>query len=487
MKRKTQALVQPATFGAANRIDNPSPQVEQVSELPTTSVAMTSRTAALISESLENPAPKRTRRAVPVILPSSIPTQKKGRKKPSQPFEPPVSEESTEESSPPPPEPPMLTLPQTPEIMEVVSLPQPTLENNCPESVGYVNLIQNLIQTNHISKLPKFGGTSEEDFKSWFDEFYSATEKRGLTETEQISILKSKLKGSARTVFEGFQATKINTLQKLKTEMLKTFAPLEEPAELRLRLHEIRPKDGESLRIFARTLYGKLVQAFSTMDPQAAEMLAISYFIRAVSTELGNRIASRRPETLEQAIEVALRYENDGNSRKKALVSAKNTLQLLSEGTTESMENSTSQETVKPEIVPKRNGGNQSITLCALMEQMKNNNKQTCQQISELRKEITSEKPKSNPINSTTPVTVIGNSDSSIPPLMPPPSRLFYREQNQNRFRTNRFQQYNRRLQFSSDRNRMFDNRRCFKCHQEGHIARNCRNGPEPNQNLNSE
>ena len=105
------------------------------------------------------------------------------------------------------------------------------------------------------------GGTSEEDFKSWFDEFYSATERRRFTEIQKISILKSKLKGSARTVFEGFQANKINSFQKFKLEMLKTFAP-----------HKIRHKEGDSIRIFTRTLYGKVVQAFPTMDPPAAKL-----------------------------------------------------------------------------------------------------------------------------------------------------------------------------------------------------------------------
>lgn len=215
------------------------------------------------------------------------------------------------------------------------------------ETSGYVNLIQQLIQTNHVGKLQKSSGEPDEDFKSWFEEFQAATEKKGLPEKEQITLLKSKLK--------------------------------------------------ENIRVFARILQGKVARAFPMIPSAAAEVATISYFIRAVGQDLGSKIASRNPETLNQAIDFAVRYDTaEPKTQKKTNVSGKLNLQILSEEATDDAANlNPGESTIKSDVVNKRNGGTQQITICSLIEQIKNNNKQTCQQISDLKKQIQTDKKES--------------------------------------------------------------------------------------------
>ena len=263
--------------------------------------------------------------------------------------------------------------------------------------------------------------------------------------------------------------------------MFKTFAPLEEPAQLRSRIHEIRHKEGESLRVFANMLYGKLVQAFPTLDAQAAEHLTIAYFIKAIQPEIGSKVENRVPETLEKAIQMSLVYEKELLSRKKVATSSRNTsrnrdtLQFLEEDTTKSSRDEVTDENLKVETVPKRHGGQQQVTLCTLMEQMKNGNKQTFQQISELRKQITEIKPKSvteasSPCTSGSGQT---NDTNAIPPLMQPSNGPFSNRRGYNS-RYSRTQPYERRYPENSGQRGQTTTKRCFNCQTVGHIARYC-------------
>lgn len=404
----------------------------------------------------------------------------------------------------PEPEEVVESAPASPVLTQAISFNDAVNQTNSNESSAYVSIIQQLIHNNHVNKLPKFGGEPEEDFKSWFEEFQTATEKRGLSESEQISLLKTKLKGNARAVLDGLQANKIDTLSRIRLEMLKTFAPLEEPSELRLRLHEIRRKEGENIRVFARSLHGKVVRAFPMMESNAAETLTVAFFIQAVGAELGNKISSRKPGTLDQAIDMAVRYDSETNTKisKKINAPPKSHLQILAEEPNADESLSVTNDPQPSDAIPKRNGGTQPITLCSLMEQIRNNNKQTCQQISELRKQIQNEKKESNDLTSKTPsnmnpsqipTTSVYPNQHSFPTFRPYMNPRF--QKNNFRGRVARFNPYTRGGgapigQHSNNDNFKFRSvghqQKCWTCNTPGHMARNCPTKQTQNPNLNS-
>jgi hypothetical protein len=234
-----------------------------------------------------------------------------------------------------------------------------------------------------LSHIGKYNGLAEEDFEVWFEDFQNSLEDFDLTETRKVSILKSFLGGQARSVFEGVKY-KATTIVQAGQEIAKVFSRVG-PSEWQAKLQAMRKKDDQLIGVFAHEVSRAVHRAYPTVDEYTAERMSINYFLNGLRPEVGQRVQRRKPDTLDEAIDKAHIYEAELPTKKenKSKQVAEQLAILIEEEPSVPVKTQ-----IVSEQVDKRNGGKMEVNLCTIWEQMKNNNKQVCQQSGELRKTV---------------------------------------------------------------------------------------------------
>jgi hypothetical protein len=227
------------------------------------------------------------------------------------------------------------------------------IQNQPKEKEKEVNVINEKL----FGKLRRFTGDKSEDFDEWLEDFEAKIGTQKFSDHDRIVILRSNLDGGARATFSGFgQHEKSSYSNVIKT--LREIYTKKHSIEYVHELRNLKKQTDESCEAFAGRVRKNTIRAYPNSPVEEREKTVIDYFINGLDGELREVVATHKPLTVNEAIELAYRHEKLINITVKNEKKRRNCNVMVMKEEQEGTD-----EDIKPEKMPKRNGGEQKINL----------------------------------------------------------------------------------------------------------------------------
>jgi hypothetical protein len=195
-----------------------------------------------------------------------------------------------------------------------------TKDNNNIENVN-INHNNSLLKLN--LKITEFHGKENEVVKDWIynvENVFKASNIRD--DNQKVIYAKTYLRSAALTNFKSFEAGKPNlTWEQFKEHLINKYRPLYHEETIRQKLKELKMEKTENIRSFVN----KYQQLIAEID-EMSEKDKIFYFVSALLDKTRRWVNILSPQSLDQAIEIAEKYETfnfDNNETKKVFVNQK--------------------------------------------------------------------------------------------------------------------------------------------------------------------
>ena len=334
----------------------------------------------------------------------------------------------------------------------------------------------NTLNDKLFGKLRRFTGDKSEDFDEWLEDFEAKIGTQKCSDNDRILILRSNLDGGARTTFSGFgQHEKSSYANVIKT--LREIYTKKHSIEYVHELRNLKKQADESCEAFAGRIRKNTIRAYPNSPVEEREKTVIDYFINGLDGELKEVVATHKPLTVNEAIELAYRHEKLINITAKNEKKRKSCNMMVVKE-----EQDETDEDIKPAKIPKRNGGEQKINLCSIVQQMNNNNKQLMSSTKQFHQKLDSRLDElEKKVNNQKEYKNDNSNDRSFPANRTNPSSMNYN----NNFRSNRNQNPGKFIGFSTNRSpyESISDKLCFKCGANNHLKANCPFNNESNSN----
>lgn len=152
----------------------------------------------------------------------------------------------------------------------------------------------------------EFSGKEDEDVDDWLYHFERVAVANGWSQEDRFDIAPAFLRGYASKWFRSVEmdTNKPNTWKVLKSLIEKEFRPVQQEAEILDRLIELKQEEKQPVRSFIT----KFKEIISNHDGITEEIL-IYFFVKALRTDLREKVKSTKPSSLKMAFEIAVEKE----------------------------------------------------------------------------------------------------------------------------------------------------------------------------------
>ena len=167
--------------------------------------------------------------------------------------------------------------------------------------------------------------TGEEDWEQYISHFEDCAELGQWNEKEMLLTLAASLKGQARIFYTSLPAVQKRSYRGLIISLEQRFGSARQQTRWLSKFQSRTKLYGESIAAFGDDLRLLARKAYSNLEPEAQEMLALQQFYKALSVEMRCRVMDRDCKTITAAVEVVERYEellgdNTSHNRRRDVV-----------------------------------------------------------------------------------------------------------------------------------------------------------------------
>ena len=160
-----------------------------------------------------------------------------------------------------------------------------------------------------IEKAPKYDGKS--DLTDFMVQFEQVAAWNKWTESDKAAQLLISLDGTAKQMLSELTMDKIGNYQSIKQALINRFNPVERETAYRCEFKSKRRQKGESIEDFGYSLRKIALKAYPNVNFSGVETHVIDQFIQGLgNAELKKHVQFHHPQTLDQAISLAVEYES---------------------------------------------------------------------------------------------------------------------------------------------------------------------------------
>jgi hypothetical protein len=151
--------------------------------------------------------------------------------------------------------------------------------------------------------------TGDEDWEQYLSHFEDCAELGQWTDKEMLLTLAASLKGQARAFYTSLASADKCSYERLTMSLEQRFGSARQQARWLSKFQSRSKLYGESIANFGDDLRLLARKAYSNLEPEAQEILALQQFYKALSVEMRCRVIDRDCKTVMEAVEVVERYE----------------------------------------------------------------------------------------------------------------------------------------------------------------------------------
>ena len=283
-------------------------------------------------------------------------------------------------------------------------------------------------------KLEKFDGQTP--LEAFLAKFEICAKHNGWNDSERLSQLMCAMVGGAAQVLWEFNASGLSSWSDLVKRLRARYGSSDQSMLYRTQLRTRRQKEGESLQALSQDIRRLMVLAYAGPSTEMSEMVAIDAFLDAlIDTDLALRVRDREPTTLELACRYAIRLEANQSTRGR-------------------VENG-DRRTGRIKAVREDDKSRDRLTQ-QLIEQISNLERRQSQMEQRWKSPTWSAPMSDEPSHPGVTYTPAGEVQLT--------ERAYRRNSPTNNWKSRR------------------SDKRCYRCHQLGHLQRNCPRMPPPNR-----
>ena len=166
---------------------------------------------------------------------------------------------------------------------------------------------------NYRMKCPKFNGNEDDDFDVWFDDIQAFFKLGRYSETEKVTMIHAHLGGEARKYMHGLDEALYDTVEKFYKLLKDAFS---ERIDWNTALTNSKQKPDEKVKTFALRL--KVCARKCKLNFDQADKLCLSLFKQNSTPQICRLLRLCMPGiTFDQAVDHAMQYEQQYESRKR--------------------------------------------------------------------------------------------------------------------------------------------------------------------------
>ena len=155
-----------------------------------------------------------------------------------------------------------------------------------------------------------FSGKEGEDFGLWLSQFDIAAVVNGWSDTDKTNMLALRLRGAASRAFHSLPTESRVNFKDVCRILEQKFNPVERASVYRAILQSRRQKGDERLIDLAEDIRATVRRAYPQVrDGGTLDQLALDSFLAALDESLRRRVRDAEPETLDDALHKALKYD----------------------------------------------------------------------------------------------------------------------------------------------------------------------------------
>jgi hypothetical protein len=313
-------------------------------------------------------------------------------------------------------------------------------------------------------KIESFHGKEEEDFRYWYDDFVNITDGTTMDVKRKIALFKRSLKSDARNLFEALNCGKMRTLKAIYEAMAKTLCARDEPEDWKAKLRSMRYQPEESLQIYNSRIKHAVKRAYPDVKGKlGVESIEVDWFIQGLPKEISQRIAIKKPKTIERAIEIAegKLAKKKKDTRTKSPVRTTQITQLKST----SIDDNEASESDQPQEKKRKIQCDLNVLEEHVKQQVKSVAGQLTKQIIDVKKTL---EEKLNSLNQQS------YQQPHVQNQYQPQQQRYHQPQ---QFGTNLRPPYPRDSRFNQRFTQKLQptSKQCYSCGKVGHLKRDCR------------